>query len=173
MSTTEATNVLDSLRQAVDAGRAFGTPVAGDGVLVLPVVKIGGVGGGGGGTGPSEPAGQPQGVGGGFGTSTRGIGVFVIKDGKVSWRPAVDVNRIVLGGQLVAITALLVARSVLRHWMASAREQSAPVRVFGGGRAGAAGRPRRGGTRAYFRGPVSPARKRSFGSDRRGDSEVR
>jgi hypothetical protein len=32
----------------------------------------------------------------------------------VVWRPAIDVNRIVLGGQVVAVVALLVLRSVLR-----------------------------------------------------------
>jgi len=46
--------------------------------------------------------------------SATAVGVFVLKDGKVSWHPAIDVNRIVLGGQLVAVVALLVARSVLR-----------------------------------------------------------
>jgi hypothetical protein len=39
----------------------------------------------------------------------------VIRDGAVSWQPAVDVTRIVLQGQVVAIVALLVARSLLRH----------------------------------------------------------
>ncbi len=32
-----------------------------------------------------------------------------------SWEPALDVNRIVLGGQLVAIVALLVLRSIVRR----------------------------------------------------------
>jgi len=115
---TEDTGVLDTLRQAVDrasAGRVFGEPVAHDGVIMLPVAKVAGGGGGGGGSGPGK-ADTPEasGSGGGFGTSAKGIGVFVLKDGKVSWHPAIDVNRIVLGGQLVAVVALLVARSVLR-----------------------------------------------------------
>jgi hypothetical protein len=38
-----------------------------------------------------------------------------IKGNTVSWRPAVDLNRIVIGGQIVVIVALLVLRSVLRH----------------------------------------------------------
>jgi hypothetical protein len=41
--------------------------------------------------------------------------MYVISGDQVSWRPAVDVNRIVLGGQIVAIAALLVLRSILRH----------------------------------------------------------
>ena len=40
--------------------------------------------------------------------------MFVIANGAVRWRPAVDVNRVVLGGQLVAITALLTLRLLLK-----------------------------------------------------------
>ncbi|MFC7528357.1 sporulation protein [Actinoplanes sp. GCM10030250] len=61
----------------------------------------------------SEPEGE--GSGGGFGFSARPAGVYVLKNGKVTWQPAVDVNRIILGAQFVLITALLVARSVLRN----------------------------------------------------------
>jgi len=117
MSTTDGTSVLNNLREAVGAGaggRAFGEPVAQGGVVLLPVAKISGLAAGGGGTGPADQSGQPEGSGGGFGTSVKGLGVFILKDGKVSWRPAIDVNRIVLGGQLVAITALLVVRGILR-----------------------------------------------------------
>ncbi|MFD0521998.1 hypothetical protein [Paractinoplanes durhamensis] len=46
--------------------------------------------------------------------SAKPLGVFVLTGGKVVWRPAIDVNRVVLGGQLVAITALLVARALVR-----------------------------------------------------------
>ncbi|BAL90989.1 hypothetical protein AMIS_57690 [Actinoplanes missouriensis 431] len=57
---------------------------------------------------------EGEGAGGGFGFSARPAGVYVIKDGCVSWRPAVNVNAIVAGGQLVLVVAFLVARSVLR-----------------------------------------------------------
>ena len=40
--------------------------------------------------------------------------MFVIGDGAVRWRPAIDVNRVVLGGQLVAITALLTMRLLVK-----------------------------------------------------------
>jgi hypothetical protein len=117
-SAESGTDVLGAVRAAVDgttAGRVFGTPVSGDGVLLLPVARVaGGGGGGGGGTGPAGADGRSEGTGGGFGTSGRGLGVFVVKNGKVGWRPAIDVNRIVLGGQVVAVVALLVLRSVLR-----------------------------------------------------------
>jgi hypothetical protein len=42
------------------------------------------------------------------------VGAFFLKDGKVSWRPAVDVNKIVLGGQVVAIVALLTIRAIVK-----------------------------------------------------------
>jgi len=46
-----------------------------------------------------------------------------VRDGDVSWRPAVDVNRVILGGQLVAITALLVLRPVLVKWLGRLAEE--------------------------------------------------
>jgi hypothetical protein len=36
------------------------------------------------------------------------------REGELSWRPAVDVNRIVLGGQVVAIIALLTVRAIVK-----------------------------------------------------------
>jgi hypothetical protein len=41
--------------------------------------------------------------------------VYVIEGTSVRWRPAVNVNRLVLGAQVVMIVALMVLRSVLRH----------------------------------------------------------
>ncbi|WP_328477719.1 hypothetical protein OHA21_25225 [Actinoplanes sp. NBC_00393] len=61
----------------------------------------------------SEPEGE--GSGGGFGFSARPAGVYVLKGGQVYWQPAVDVNKIVLGGQIALVAALLVVRSVLKR----------------------------------------------------------
>jgi len=36
-------------------------------------------------------------------------------DGEVAWRPAVDVTRIALGGQMIALVALLVLRGAIRR----------------------------------------------------------
>jgi len=44
----------------------------------------------------------------------RPAGSWVIKDGEAMWRPAFDLNRAVLVGQLIAIVALLVTRSVVK-----------------------------------------------------------
>jgi hypothetical protein len=38
----------------------------------------------------------------------------VIKGGEVSWKPALDLNRIILMGQVVAIVALLTARAIVK-----------------------------------------------------------
>jgi hypothetical protein len=41
--------------------------------------------------------------------------MYVIRNGDAEWRPALDLNRVIIGGQLVAIVALLVLRSILRR----------------------------------------------------------
>ena len=45
--------------------------------------------------------------GGGFGLTAKPAGIYVIRDGDAEWRPALDLNRVILGGQIVAIVALL------------------------------------------------------------------
>jgi len=114
---TEDPAILDRIREIVDgasAGRVFGEPVSHEGVVVLPAAKVSG--GAGGGSGPGDDGKQPGGgTGGGFGMSAKALGVFVIREGgRVQWQPAVDVNRIVLGGQLVAVAALLLIRSLVK-----------------------------------------------------------
>jgi uncharacterized spore protein YtfJ len=110
------TGALDRFREIVDnatAGRVFGAPIAHDDMIILPVVKISTGAGGGRGTRPAKGGRQADGTGGGFGMSVRPLGVYVLRDGKVSWQPAIDVNTVILGGQLVAVTALLVLRALL------------------------------------------------------------
>jgi uncharacterized spore protein YtfJ len=124
MTQTQDRDVLAELREAVshaDAGKAFGTPVVQDGTIVLPVAKVGGGGGGGGGTAPAEGGSNAGGTGGGFGLSAKAMGVYVLRDGDVRWVPAVDVNRIVLGGQVIVVAALLLARAIVRSRSAAPR----------------------------------------------------
>lgn len=91
--------------------RVFGDPIEKDGVTVIPAAKVRGGGGGGFGEGPDSAG---RGGGGGFGVSARPAGAYVIKDGMVTWKPAIDATRIALMGQLVAIVALLTIRSVVK-----------------------------------------------------------
>jgi uncharacterized spore protein YtfJ len=120
MATTyveSALSKLDAVKDTMNVRRAFGDPVQLDGVTVIPVAKVGGGGGGGGGEGgPPNEATQGAGTGVGFGVGVKPLGVYAAKDGQLTWQPATDVMRIVLGGQIVAIVAILAARSVLRHW---------------------------------------------------------
>jgi uncharacterized spore protein YtfJ len=123
------TNVMDVIAHTLEANTsrsAFGEPVQVGDVTVIAAARVTGRGGGGGGGG--RAAGQAkrgeaasagaaehtgEGSGGGLVQSARPVGALVIKNGGVSWRPAIDLNRIILGGQIVAVVALLVARDVL------------------------------------------------------------
>jgi uncharacterized spore protein YtfJ len=109
--------MIDSARDALTVKRVFGEPVQTNGVTVIPAAKIGG--GAGGGDGKSE---EGSGSGGGFGLSAKPAGVYVVRGNEVSWQPAIDVNRIVLGGQIVAIVFLLVLRSIVKSRSAAARD---------------------------------------------------
>ena len=57
--------------------------------------------------------GNGVGRGAGWGADARPVGVYVIVNGDVRWRPAVDVNRVVLGGQIAFVVGLLVLRSIV------------------------------------------------------------
>jgi len=102
-------NALEAVQQSRDAitvRRVYGDPYQEEGITVIPAAHVMGGGGGGGDT---------LGNGGtGFGLSARPVGAFVIKDGDVQWRPALDINRVIFMGQIVAIVALLTMRSVAK-----------------------------------------------------------
>jgi uncharacterized spore protein YtfJ len=105
--------------------RAFGTAYEKDGSLVIPVALIAGGGGGGEGEGTSgSPTGDTTGVvgredgeptpevassgsGGGFGGVVMPVGVYVVKDERVRWVPAVNAN-------LVIVVAFLTLRMIAR-----------------------------------------------------------
>jgi uncharacterized spore protein YtfJ len=90
--------LLSGARDAISVRRVFGDPIEHEGTVVVPVARVGGGGGGG---SDSEHNG-----GGGFGLGARPVGVYVIKDGQVSWRPAIDPVRIAL--VVVAVLAVLL-----------------------------------------------------------------
>ncbi|MGH2562110.1 MAG: spore germination protein GerW family protein [Thermomicrobiales bacterium] len=98
--------VLSQARDAITVKRVFGDPIERNGLTVIPVAKVGG-GGGGGGSKDGDS-------GGGFGVRATPAGAYVIKGDSVRWEPALDLNRVILGGQLVAIALFLVVRSILR-----------------------------------------------------------
>ena len=99
--------ILEGARDALTVRRVYGEPIELEGMTVVPAAAVRGGGGGG---GDSEGNG-----GGGFGVAARPVGAYVIRDGEVVWRPAVDVNRITLGWQVVSALAVLAAWAVGRR----------------------------------------------------------
>src|SRR2546427_13143972 len=100
-----ALEVLNQTRDAMTARRVYGEPYQQDGVTVIPAANVWGGGGGGGDT-------EGNG-GGGFGMVARPAGAWGIKDGEAGWRPAIDVERIVLMGPLAGIVAFLAVGAIL------------------------------------------------------------
>ncbi|TMD43521.1 MAG: sporulation protein [Chloroflexi bacterium] len=101
-------DVVNESRSVMRASEVFGTPFEKNGVTVIPAARImGGAGGGG-------DQHQPQAGGMGFGVMAQPAGAFVIKGNEVSWQPALDLNRVILMGQVVAIVALFTARAIVK-----------------------------------------------------------
>lgn len=107
----EVQEVLAQARDAMSVKRVFGEPYEKNGVTVIPAARVQGGAGGGGGEGPE---GQGRGSGSGFGLAARPVGAYLIRGEEVAGRPAVDVNRIMLGAQVVAIVALLTLRAIVK-----------------------------------------------------------
>ena len=104
------TEVLSTARDSITVKRVYGEPYEKDGLTVIPAAVVSGGAGGGGG---HDDKGQ-EGEGGGFGVNGRPAGAYVIKDGQVSWRPAVDPNRIVMVVGLAVIAYLLSRPRMVR-----------------------------------------------------------
>jgi hypothetical protein len=102
--------LLSRAQDALTARRVFGDPIEVHGTTLLPAAIVRGGGGGGGDTGRG---------GLGFRLRARPLGVFAIRDGHVAWKPSIDVNRVIMGGQLVAVTALLTMGPGLMKWLRS------------------------------------------------------
>jgi uncharacterized spore protein YtfJ len=109
----EMPEFVKTAQDSMSARRVFSEPFERDGVTIITAAKVSG--GGGGGSGGDGSGGQ--GMGGGFGLSASPVGAYVIKDGKVSWLPAIDINRVIFGGQLVTIILLLTLRGFMRRRM--------------------------------------------------------
>jgi hypothetical protein len=82
MNLREAREAIDTLAPDPDASRIFGQPYeTADGATVIPVAK---------------PGAKP-------------LGIFVVKDGKASFVPAVDAGRIAMMGILVGLVSATLA----------------------------------------------------------------
>jgi uncharacterized spore protein YtfJ len=108
--TLDVKETIEAARESLTVRRVYGEPYERNGVTVIPAASV--QGGGGGGSG-DQPDGKTGG-GGGFGLRARPVGAYVIRGEEVRWEPALDLNRVILGGQVVALVALLVLRSIKR-----------------------------------------------------------
>ena len=99
---------IDQARDAITVRRVYGEPYQEDGITIIPAAHV--IGGGGGG---ADTLGNG---GGGFGLSARPVGAWVIRDGDAVWRPAIDLNRTIFMGQLVAMVMFLSLRSIFTAW---------------------------------------------------------
>ena len=106
------TEVLGAAKDAMTVKRVYGEPYEKDGLTVIPAAAV--KGGAGGGSGQDDKG--QEGGGGGFGVNGRPAGAFVIKDGQVNWRPALDPNGIVM-----VVGVAVVAYLLTRPRMARAR----------------------------------------------------
>jgi uncharacterized spore protein YtfJ len=123
-------NVQEVITQARDVftvKRVFGDPLEEQGMTIIPAATIRGGAGGGEGMAPDR---KGQGGGSGFGMVAKPAGAYVVRDGNATWRPAIDVNRVILGGQAVAIAALLTARAIVKARTEAAPKRRAPRRPF-------------------------------------------
>lgn len=107
---TKVEELLRGARDSLSVQRVFGEPYEKNGVTLIPAAAV--RGGGGGGEGEDEN--HSGGMGGGFGMSARPVGAYQIKGSEVTWVPAADTTRVIVIGQVVAIVALLVVRSIVR-----------------------------------------------------------
>jgi uncharacterized spore protein YtfJ len=86
-----------AVRDQASTKRVFGDRIELDGVTIIPVSAVHGC--------RCQKSGEENGEGCGF-TSARPVGLVVIRDGLVEWKPAVDVTRLAL---VAAATLGLVA----------------------------------------------------------------
>ncbi len=115
MTRTDSVDVqqlIESARDALTVRRVFGDPIDQNGMRVIPAARIRGGGGGGGG---SAPDGEGSGSGAGFGMIANPAGAFVVTDHDVTWRPAVNPERITIAAFAFAAFSIWMLRPILRR----------------------------------------------------------
>lgn len=130
----DVAEAMDKLRDRLGREQVFGEPVTQDGTIVLPVARISAGAGGGEGEDAEGAAhgrrGRGRGSGLGFRFGAAPAGVYSIRGGEVTWQPAVNVNRVILGGQILGALALGVLYAFIRGRQAAAAAVPAPVAVI-------------------------------------------
>ncbi|WP_071897477.1 spore germination protein GerW family protein [Cystobacter ferrugineus] len=120
----DVNEVIDRARDSFNVRRVFGEPIQQGEVTLVPAAWVRGGGGGGGGEGPATEGAKAEenaakGYGIGVGLNVRPAGVFIVRNGKkVQWMSAVDVNRIVLGAQvLLGLFLLTIGKQLVRRFL--------------------------------------------------------
>jgi uncharacterized spore protein YtfJ len=98
---------IEATREALAVDRVFGTPQTIDGITIIPVARIAGSAGGGGGAGTDTDNREGHGFGTLFGLAARPVGVYELRDGELSWKPVIDVDRLLRGAQVLAGIAII------------------------------------------------------------------
>ncbi|MBH0781734.1 sporulation protein [Nocardia sp. NEAU-351] len=102
--------ILAMAGKSMTVERVYGEPVEKDGIIVIPAAAVSG-GGGGGDAGGAENGGR----GVGFGMGGRPIGAYVIREGRLRWQPALDVNRAVAVLGWVTVVAVVVGATLAQR----------------------------------------------------------
>jgi hypothetical protein len=97
MNLREAREIIDTQAVDPDASRVYGQPYeAADGTMIIPVAKLRSRSALGADDSRTRPGAKP-------------LGVFVVKDGRASFVPAVDSSRIAMMGILVGLVSAALA----------------------------------------------------------------
>lgn len=140
-------HITQAARDTLNVRRVFGEPYERGGALVIPVATVWGGTGSGWGSGElagsgghgrrgrrgeagdaaaeqhasdSPGTGEGSGGGGGFGVRVKATGVYVVDDAGARWQPALDLNRVILGGQVLAA---VVTVAVTLAWAVTRRRR--------------------------------------------------
>lgn len=136
----DAAHLTNAVSDTVTVRRVFGEAYESNGSTVIPVARVWaatgmGLGDGEGGLPTFKPSSDDGGVGGGhggghgggggYGVHVRAVGVYVIDQDGVRWQPSLDVNRVILGGQIAgaAVVSTIAVAWALRGIVASLRRR--------------------------------------------------
>jgi uncharacterized spore protein YtfJ len=102
MPTDQVVDSIKGTHDTLSVRRCYGDAYEFEGVTVIPVARVSGGAGAGGGEGTDEHEVGGSGFGTGFGLVASPIGVYEVHGNSVVWKPTVDVNRLLKGGQVLA-----------------------------------------------------------------------
>jgi hypothetical protein len=96
----QASDVLPQFASTFAAKRVYSEPYTVDGTTLITAAAISG------GVGMRRDASETE-TRGGMGGSARPVGAYVVRDGQVSWKPALDLERLALRGLLIGALVTL------------------------------------------------------------------